>query len=258
MKLTRSSPLSPTQTRSVTLVIPACNEEGNLERLFRFIEQTFDDLGYALPVLLIDDGSSDNSPQILARLSHQYSFLKVIRHPQRRGVTQVWKTALSHVTTDWILWGQADLESDPRTDIPLLLEACTPGVDAVAGWRQNRRDKKLFASSFANNACRFVFGSRIHDMNWIKIVRRDILTQLPIERITHRYLLAVLSGQGYRVTEVPTPWHTRFSGQSKFGFGRLFSSGRDFLLLLAWWYSSQSSPTYSTVRKNRKKVMSEI
>lgn len=260
MQIKRSSPLPPTQTRSVTIVIPACNEEGNLERLFLFLEQTFEDLRYTLPVLLIDDGSSDNSPQILARLSEQYSFLQVVRHPQRRGVTQVWKTALSKVTTDWIVWGQADLESDPRTDIPLLLEACVSGVDAVAGWRQNRRDNKLMASSLANGACRLVFGSTIHDMNWIKIVRRDILAQLPVERVTHRYLLAVLSAQGYNVTEVPTPWHSRYSGESKFGFGRLFSSGRDFFFLLLWWLQAKTRFTYEPqpTPDNRKKVMSEI
>lgn len=228
-------PLPPLLSRSVTVVIPALNEEGNLERLLLNLEQTFQDLGFTLPVLLIDDGSTDNSPHILARLRQKYSFLTVVRHRHRRGVARVWDTALDHVKTDWIFWGQADLESDPRTDIPLLLEACKPGVDGVAGWRQKRGDGKVIASTVANSACRLLFGLKIHDMNWIKLVRRDILSNLPVETITHRYLLAILAAQGYNITEVPTPWHPRFSGKSKFGKKRLISSAIDFTKL-SWWF----------------------
>ena len=235
-----SAPLS--QTRSVTVVIPALNEEGNLEKLLLALEQTFQNLSFTLPVLLIDDGSTDDSPQILTQLRQQYSFLEVMRHPQRRGVTEVWQTALAHVTTDWVFWGQADLESDFQTDLPLLLEACVPGVDAVAGWRQRRGDGKIFASTLANFACRLAFGLKIHDMNWIKLVRRDLLAFLPLEVITHRYLLAILAGWGYHIIEVPTPWHPRHSGKSKFGRGRLIASAADFLRVW-WWFQTTLNPS---------------
>lgn len=225
------------QSRSITVVIPALNEEGNLEKLLLNFEETFQNLGFTLPVIVIDDGSTDNSPILLADLSNKYEFLKVIRHSVRRGVTGVWKTALAHVKTDWIFWGQADLESDPRSDLPLLLKACVPGVDAVAGWRQKRGDGKIIASSVANMTCRLVFGLKIHDMNWIKLIRRDVLLNLPLEKITHRYLLAVLAARGYEVTEVPTPWHDRYSGKSKFGKGRLVTSAIDFIKLW-WWFQT--------------------
>jgi len=231
----------PSLSHSVTVVIPALNEEGNLEKLFLTLEKTFQNLGFTLPVLLIDDGSTDNSPQILANFSVQYSFLKVIRHPQKRGVTAVWRTALEHVTTDWIYWGQADLESDFETDLPLLLEGCVSGVDGVAGWRQKRGDGKVVASQIANLACRLSFGLKIHDMNWIKLVRRDILTDMPLEIVTHRYLLAILAGWGYNITEVPTPWHPRYSGQSKFGRGRLLTSAINFSRAW-WWFHIESRP----------------
>lgn len=240
-------PVPPSQSHSVTVVIPALNEEGNLEKLLLALEQTFQNLGFVLPVLLIDDGSTDNSPQLLARLSEQYFFLNVVRHPQRRGVTGVWKTALAHVTTDWIFWGQADLESDFRTDLPLLLNACVPGVDAVAGWRQQRGDGKILASSLANSTCRMAFGLKIHDMNWIKLVRRDALANLPLDVITHRYLLAILAGLGYCVTEVPSPWHPRYSGKSKFGRGRLISSARDFSRV--WWWFQTAGRTLTPLQK---------
>jgi hypothetical protein len=75
-------------------------------------------------------------------------------------------------------------------------------------------------------------------MNWIKLVRRDLLVNLPVEKITHRYLLAVLAAQGYHITEVPTPWHTRHSGKSKFGKGRLLTSALDFVNLW-WWFQTE-------------------
>lgn len=230
------TPSLPLESRSVTVVIPALNEEGNLEHLMQSIAQTFKSLGFTLPVLVVDDGSTDNSPHILKALAHQYSFLTVIHHSRRQGVTGVWKTALSHVKSDWIFWGQADLESDPLTDIPLLLEACTIGVDGVAGWRQERGDGKILASWLANFACRAVFGLNIHDMNWIKLVRRDVLMSMPLDQITHRYLLAVLAAYGCNITEVPTPWHPRYSGTSKFGRKRLISSALDFIRFCRWFF----------------------
>lgn len=223
---------------SITVVIPCLNEEGNIEKLLLNLDEIFENLGFSLPVLVVDDGSTDNSYQILKQMSETRDYLTIIRHPHRLGVARVWKTALLYVQTDWIFWGQADLESDPRTDIPLLLKACVPGVDAVAGWRQKRGDGKVFASKIANTTCRVLFGLKIHDMNWIKLVRRDLLANLPVETITHRYLLAVLAAQGYNVTEVATPWHPRYSGTSKFGKKRLLTSAIDFVKLW-WWFQTE-------------------
>jgi len=204
------TPVSPFLSHSVTIVIPCLNEEGNLEKLFQTLDRAFQDLGFTLPVILIDDGSTDNTPQVLLRLCAQYPYLKTIRHPHKEGVTRVWKTAIAHVDTEWIFWGQADLESDFQTDLPLLLEACTPGVDGIAGWRHQRSDGKVTASKFANFVCRISFGLQIHDMNWIKLVRRDVLAEIPFNIVTHRYLLAILAGWGYNITEFLTPWRVSF------------------------------------------------
>ncbi|MBE9070972.1 glycosyltransferase family 2 protein [Leptolyngbya cf. ectocarpi LEGE 11479] len=234
--LRRHSTLDPLVTGSVTIVIPALNEAGNLQKLLERICIAFKTLSLTLPVLVVDDGSVDKSPEILARLAEHYPFLTVVRHPRRSGVAAVWQTALAHVKTDWIFWGQADLESDPATDIPTLLQAYCPNVVAIAGWRQRRGDGKTTASQVANCACRWVFGLQIHDMNWIKLVRRDVLMGLPIQLITHRFLLAVLAGLGHRIGEAKTPWHPRFSGTSKFGRKRLVTSAKDFTKVVLWFY----------------------
>jgi glycosyltransferase involved in cell wall biosynthesis len=226
---------SPKQSRSVTVVIPSLNEEENLQPLMTSLEDAFDVIGFTLPVLLVDDGSTDNSSNILKFLTEKYEFLRVIRHPRPRGVTGVWKTALANTDSDWLYWGQADLETDFRTDLLLLLDACKAGVDGVAGWRQQRGDGKATASSLANDACRICFGLKIHDMNWIKLVRRDLIAALPLDLTTHRFILPVLAGWGYNITEVPTLWHPRINGKSKFGRKRLLTSAFNFFQTWLWF-----------------------
>lgn len=248
---------SPSLQRSVTLVIPAFNEADNLEKLMLFIEQTFQNLGFSFPVILIDDGSTDQTAKILKNVQEKYKFLKVIHHPKRQGVAAVWKTALAYVHTEWILWGQADLETDPRTDIPLLLSTCQPGIDAVAGWRQNRNDGKLLASQIANWVNCQVFGLKIHDMNWIKLVRRDLLSEELLNWTTHRYLLAVLAGFGHNIAEVQTPWHPRHSGKTKFGKIRLISASIDFIKLLVWWFSIKLFKLFQARKMEKSQVQFE-
>lgn len=235
---TLSAPPIPIQSCSITVVVAAFNEQDNLKYLLLALEQTFQNLGFILSVLLIDDGSTDHSSQVLKQLGAQYSFLRVIRHPQRKGLTGVLQTALANTTSDWLYLTPADLESNPYTDLPLLLEACVSGVDAVAGWRQGRKDGKSFASAIANCTCCLAFRLQIHDMNWIKLVRRDLLAALPLEQVTYRYLLPVLAGWGYRIAETPTPYHLRQHGKSKFGSKRLISSAIDFWKLW-WWFQTK-------------------
>lgn len=87
----------PLHNYSVTIVIPCLNEEGNLERLLLNIEETFEKIGFSLPVLVVDDGSTDDSYKILNQMSEKCDYLSIIRHSERRGVTGVWKTALDNV-----------------------------------------------------------------------------------------------------------------------------------------------------------------
>ena len=254
-RLRRSEIIAPLKSKSITVVIPAFNEEPNLVLLLSALQRTFEQLGFTLSVLLVDDGSTDNSIVILSQLQQQYPFLQVISHPVRKGVTAVWTTALQHIKTDWILWEQADLESNPEIDIPQLLYGYQPGVDAVAGWRQGRQDGKVVSSALANFACRLAFGLTIHDMNWIKLVRRDIVANLPLDIVTHRYLLAVLAKKGYKIIEVPTPWHPRKFGSSKFGQKRLWTSSLDFIRVWLWFYAKLFPKTImGEMRKNGKGI----
>ncbi len=231
----------PLESHSVTVVTCACNERDNLKPLLSQVEKAFEDLGFRLPMLLIDDGSTDNSESILKELEIQYDFLTVICHSRRFGLTECLKTAIAHTNTDWLYLTPCDLESDPKIDLPLLINGCKPGIDVVAGWRQNRQDGKILASTIANFTCRLTFGLNIHDMNWIKLIRRDLLIMLPLEKVTYAYVLPVLAALGYRIIEIPTPWYSRTAGRSKFGTKRLITSAQSFWKLWWWFYFQYSS-----------------
>ena len=235
-----STNLLPINSRSVTIVVAALNEGKNLPSFLIAIEKAFHTLEFVLPVLLINDGSTDNTRELLDSWTEKYPFLQVVHHSRKRGLTEVLKTSLQYTDSDWLYFTAADLESDIAVDLPLLLLNCTEGVDVIAGWRQRRGDGKDWSSWIANLACRVFFGLKIHDMNWIKLVRRNLLLLFPLEKATHRYMLATISALGYKILEIPTAWHPRKAGNSKFGKKRLLSSAIDFLKFWYWFYFHRS------------------
>jgi len=222
-------------SKSLSLLIPARNEAGNIPTLLAKIAGAFADLesqGYACELVLIDDGSSDGTGDLAAGLAGQYPFLRLFRHRRNRGLTAALRTGFRHVHGDVIIFLPADLESDPEEDIPRLLAKLNEGYDVVAGWRQGRADGKNFASGIYNRISNALFDVPVHDMNWIKAFRREVIEALPPLRSDwHRFLLHIAADQGFRIGETPTNWHPRQAGQSKFGLGRIPISFLDVLVV---------------------------
>ena len=168
------------------------------------------------------------------QLAASHPFLRVLHHRRNQGLTAALRTGFAAVRGDLILFLPADLESDPEIDIPLLLGKLDEGYDVVAGWRQGRKEGKVFASGIYNTVSRWLFGVNVHDMNWIKGFRREVIENLPPLRSDwHRFLLHIAASQGYRIGEVPTPWQKRRAGRSKFGLGRIPISLLD--VLVVWF-----------------------
>ncbi len=220
---------------SVSVLVPAHNEEDNVAELVARVGQAFDALGLGADraeLVLVNDGSTDSTGRLAEQLRARYPFLRVVHHRRNLGLTAALHTGFGAVGGDLILFLPCDLESDPATDIPLLLEKLNEGYDVVAGWRQGRKEGKVFASGIYNTVSRRLFGLTAHDMNWIKGFRREVVESLPPLRSDwHRFLLHIAAHQGYRIGEVPVEWHRRRAGRSKFGFSRIPISLLDVLVV---------------------------
>ncbi len=222
---------------SVSVLVPAHNEAGNVVELVARVGRAFAATGLTDgrgELVLVNDGSTDGTGPLAERLMADHPFLRVIHHRRNLGLTAALRTGFRAVQGDLILFLPADLESDPETDIPLLLDKLAQGYDVVAGWRQGRREGKIFASGIYNLVSRWLFGLQLHDMNWIKGFRREVVESLPPLRSDwHRFILHIAAHQGYRIGEVATPWHKRRSGRSKFGLSRIPISLLD--VLVVWF-----------------------
>jgi hypothetical protein len=224
-----------TSTHLLSVLIPARDEAGNIPTLLEKVGNAFAGLegeGWAGELVLVDDGSTDGTGDLAAGLAGQYPFLRLVRHRRNQGLTAALRTGFRHVRGNAIIFLPADLESDPEEDIPKLLHKLDEGYDVVAGWRQGRDDGKVFASGIYNRVSQALFDVPVHDMNWIKAFRYEVVEAMPPLRSDwHRFLLHIAADQGFRIGEVPTTWYPRRAGRSKFGIGRIPISFLDVLVV---------------------------
>lgn len=238
MNLATDSPTDLSRAPTlVSVLIPARNEVDNIPGLLAKVAAAMTALhqrGCAGEMVLIDDGSTDGTGELAASLTGQYPFLRLVSHRRNQGLTAALRTGFRHVRGDVIIFLPADLESDPAEDIPKLLDKLNEGYDVVAGWRQGRNDGKVFASGIYNIVSRWLFKVDVHDMNWIKAFRREVIESLPPLRSDwHRFLLHIAAYQGFRIGETPTNWYQRQAGRSKYGFSRIPVSLLD--VLVVWF-----------------------
>ncbi len=213
----------------LSVVIPAYNEEPNVEPCYRELVGVLSGLGHAFEVIVVDDGSTDGTFAALGALAAADPRLRVIRFRRNAGQTAALAAGFRAARGDVVVTLDADLQNDPR-DIPRLLEALA-GHDAVCGWRVARRDPwaKRVASRVANRVRQRFTGDGVHDTGcMLKAFRRDALAPLPLYRGMHRFLPALLRLEGFRVGEVPVRHRPRRAGRSKYGnWSRLWAGLAD-------------------------------
>jgi glycosyltransferase involved in cell wall biosynthesis len=215
----------------VSVVVPAHNERDAVAALVERTAKAFADLGRAWELVYVDDGSSDGTAAQVEAVAAAEPRVRLVRQRRQLGLTEALNRGFRAAGGQVIVFLPADLESDPETDIPLLLRTLDQGYDVVSGWRQGRRDGKRHASRLANWACRLLFGLDVHDLNWIKAFRREVTDGLALRSQWHRYILVMAHHEGYRIGEVRVPYRTREAGRSKFGLGRLPVSAIDVVTL---------------------------
>lgn len=222
----------------LSVVVPAFNEETNIEPLVQELIPHLEGFGEPFEILLIDDGSTDRSLDVARDLARREPRLRVLALEERSGQSAAFDAGFKAARGEWIVTMDADLQNDPA-DIPRLLEAI-PGWDAVVGWRRKRCDNWVRrVSSRVSNAVRNrLSGDSILDTGCsLKLFRREALTTLKMYNGMHRFLPTLMRFEGFRVCEIPVNHRPRLRGRSKYNIrNRAFRAFVD-LLAVRWMRS---------------------
>jgi glycosyltransferase involved in cell wall biosynthesis len=207
----------------LSIVIPLYNEEENIEPLYAQLKATLEGIDREYEIIVVDDGSTDGSFDILKRLHEDDERLKVIRFRRNFGQTAAFAAGFDRSQGQVVITIDADLQNDP-TDIPLLLEKLGEGYDVVSGWRLHRKDPFLtrrLPSMIANWLISKVTGVHLHDYGCsLKAYRREVVKGVRLYGELHRFIPAIASWMGISVAEVPVSHRRRRFGKSKYGLSR--------------------------------------
>ena len=208
---------------NLSIVIPLYNEEENVEPLYEQLKAALEEIGQEYEIIIVDDGSTDGSFDVLKRLHEGDGQLKVIRFRRNFGQTAAFAAGFDRSQGEVVITMDADLQNDPA-DIPLLLEKIEEGYDVVSGWRLHRKDPFLtrrLPSMIANWLISQVTGVHLHDYGCsLKAYRREVVKNVQLYGELHRFIPAIANWMGVSVAEVPVRHYARRFGKSKYGLSR--------------------------------------
>jgi len=224
------SGLNQTNDESASVILPAYNEEGSIGVAIEKAVKALKENVRTGEVIVINDGSTDGTKEEAEIRSHRYSNVRIIDHKKNEGLTNALLTGFKNAKGEIIIFLCSDLQSDPEEDIPKLLNEIKKGYDVVLGWRQGRKNR-IIVSKLGHILCKLFFGVSLHDMNWIKAFKREVIKDLPLRSDWHRYIAILADAAGHKITEVKTNYYPRRHGKSKFGKRRVISSLLDLLTI---------------------------
>ena len=228
------------KTLDLTIIVPLFNEAESLPELVRWINRTLDGRGWEYEIIMVDDGSTDGSWNVVRELAEADGRIHGIRFRRNYGKSAALYHGFKAAKGNVVVTMDADLQDSPE-EIPEMYRMVTEdGWDVVSGWKQHRQDNKLtknLPSKLYNATARWITGIHLHDMNCgLKAYRNEVVKNIEVYGEMHRYIPYLAKNAGFeRITEKPVHHQKRKYGKSKFGLER-FVNG--FLDLLSLWFLS--------------------
>ena len=210
-------------TPELSIVIPVHNESPNIRPLYDELTQTLGHYGRSYELLIVDDGSTDDSFEQLAALQARDPRLRVIRFRRNFGQTAAFAAGFAHARGRLVVTSDGDLQNDPR-DIPAMVTLIEQGNDIVCGWRKDRKDaliNRRLPSMLANRLISWATGVELHDYGCsLKVFRAEVVKPLRLYGEMHRFLPAIASQIGVRIAEMVVNHRPRQAGATKYGLSR--------------------------------------
>jgi len=207
----------------LSIVIPVHNESPNIKDLYDELTQVLGQYGRSYELLIVDDGSTDDSFEQLAALQARDPRLRVIRFRRNFGQTAAFAAGFAHARGRLVATSDGDLQNDPR-DIPAMVALIDQGNDIVCGWRKDRKDtfvNRRLPSVMANKLISWSTGVDLHDYGCsLKVFRAEVVKPLRLYGEMHRFLPAIASQIGVKIAEVVVNHRPRRAGVTKYGIGR--------------------------------------
>jgi len=207
----------------LSVVIPIKNEAANIANLHREFTEALEAWGRPYELVLIDDGSTDESFRLMSDLQVADSRVRVIRFRRNFGQTAAFAAGFKFARGRLIATADGDLQNDPR-DLPRMVDLIDQGQDIVCGWRKDRKDTfvtRRLPSMLANRLISWSTGVRLHDYGCsLKVFRAEVVKPLKLYGEMHRFLPAIASEIGVSISEVVVNHRARQHGTSKYGLSR--------------------------------------
>lgn len=224
---------------SLTAFFPAYNDAGTIPTMIIRALQTLPEVAEDYEVVVINDGSQDDTGRVLDDLTQHYERLRVIHKAQPSGYGGVLRAGFAEARMDWVFYTDGDAQYDAR-ELAVLAQAVTDGVDMVNGYKIKRHDPfhRVAIGLAYQHFVRALFGLVIRDVDCdFRLMRRAIFDNVTLESTTGTItfeMVKKIQDAGYRIVEVPVHhWYRQYGQSQFFNFPRV---GRTLLALLGWWW----------------------
>ena len=221
----------------ISVIIPFLNEDESLPELISWIERVMQANNYTYEVIMIDDGSKDNSWNVVKELSAKNSNIRGIKFQRNYGKSAALNEGFKAAQGDYVMTMDADLQDSPE-EIPELYNMIKEGnFDIISGWKKKRQDNALtknLPSKLYNYVTGKMSGIKLHDMNCgLKIYRNKVVKNVEVYGEMHRYIPLLAKWAGFtKITEKPVAHQARKYGVSKFGWERFINGFLDLASIL--------------------------